>query len=102
MSGIIGVTTQFNRVELLGDQSQYTAQSAVSKSYVDSKKVEAVTIANEYTDTQLNSLVDEATLNTLRELSQAIADNPNFSSDILGAVSAEEQRSEEHSLNSSH
>jgi hypothetical protein len=53
-------------------------------------KSEAITAAEGYTDTAVANLVDSAPdlLNTLNELAAAIADNPNYASDVANLVAA--------------
>jgi hypothetical protein len=51
-------------------------------------KSEAISSANSYTDGEIAALVDSAPelLNTLNELAAAIADNPNYATDVANLV----------------
>ena len=74
--------------ESYADNAASQAQSA-AQSYADNAASTALSSANSYTDTSVANLVNNAPamLDTLKELADAIADNPNYASDVANLVS---------------
>lgn len=81
--------------------SAFAGNEVVSKSYVDGlasnydaagAAATAEANANGYTDTAVANLVDgaPALLNTLNELAAAIADNPNYATDVANLVAGKQ------------
>ena len=74
--------------------AELTASNANSSLYttvtgdIATAKSQAISSANSYTDGKVSDLVDSAPelLNTLNELAAAIADNPNYATDVANLV----------------
>jgi hypothetical protein len=68
-----------------------TRESAITsayQAYADAAESDAVSTANAYTDAEIAALVDSAPalLDTLNELAAAIADNPNYATDVANLI----------------
>jgi hypothetical protein len=65
-----------------------TNEVTARNSAIATAKSEAIADANSYTDTAVANLVDQAPamLDTLNELAAAIADNPNYATDVANLV----------------
>jgi len=67
-----------------------TTEVTARNSAIATAKSEAISDANSYTDTAVANLVDgaPALLDTLNELAAAIADNPNYATDVANLVAS--------------
>jgi hypothetical protein len=66
-----------------------------SEAYADAKKAEAISTSEGYTDTKVADLVNgaPALLDTLKELADAIGDNPNYATDLATSVGSKVAKS---------
>lgn len=73
--------------EAYADQAETDA-----KAYTDAREAAITTAYESYTDTAVSNLVDgaPALLDTLNELAAAIADNPNYATDVANLVAGKQ------------
>ena len=82
------INTAKSEAEQYADNAASQAQSA-AEAFATNAANTALSSANSYTDTSVANLVNNAPamLDTLKELADAIADNPNYASDVANLVS---------------
>jgi len=68
---------------------------STAESYADTKKSEAITTSEGYTNNQISNLINSApsTLDTLKELADALGSDPNFATTVANSIATKVSKS---------